>query len=162
MLRRTIALSLVSLLSLSAVPLARAENTGSYPETVAAIERIMNCSKSPVRNDTYPYLRFQNCRLDYVVSGTYPVGTPYTLSFTGLDFSGLNPAESRTGHDYTAFVLLYFGTPFTYRDDVQEIKVRSTVVNVANDKDAAALLKAFFRLGELCRENGRDAAKSGR
>ena len=123
--------------------LAYGSNGLSYEDTVKTIKETMASNASYARKESYHYIKFNGCNLDYNVSGTYPVGTTYNLRFSNLDFTGLNPQLSKTGHDYTAFVTLNFNNYFHSKDDFKDIKIRTVVVNVSTDESAQLLFKAF-------------------
>jgi len=88
--------------------------------------------------------------MTYNVLGTYPSGGSYDITYRGLDFSSLDPSQSRFGHDYTSFIMLSFNNPVRYQQDGQELEIRTVVVNVSDDERAAALFDAFLRLARLC------------
>lgn len=140
----------VAIILLCLVGTACAESGLSYAETVRLISTTMASSTSAARKESYNYIRFDKCTLGYSVSGTYPVGEPYTIRFSGVDFSQLDLKGATAGHDYTAFVMLGFSKDFGYRPDTHEIRAHTAVVNVADDDGARTLLAAFRHLGELC------------
>jgi hypothetical protein len=151
--------SIVVAISVCCGSFAYADNGHSYEDTVALLRETMAKNTSIFRKESYGPITFNACTLDYTVSGTYPVGDQYTLSFSNIDFSSLNYQVSKAGHDYTAFVLLNFNNKFIYRDGSKEIAVRTTVVNVRDDESAQTLFKAFLHLGELC--GARQSIRSG-
>jgi len=122
----------------------------SYDDTVNLITKTMVSSTSDYRKETYGYIRFDKCSLDYNVFGTYPVGDHYNIKFSNIDFSSLNYQVSKTGHDYTAFIILNFKNAFQIKDDFKELTVHTVVVNVSSDEKAQILFKAFLHLGKLC------------
>jgi hypothetical protein len=122
----------------------------SYDDTVNLIKSTMAGSTSGYRKETYGYIRFNKCSLDYKVSGTYPVGDLYTIQFSNIDFSSLNPQVSKAGHDYTAFIILNFTNSLQFKDDFKDLTIHTVVVNVSTDEKAQILYKAFLHLGELC------------
>ena len=95
-------------------------------------------------------MRFDKCRMDYNVLGTYPVGDLYDLKFSGIDFTSFNPSLSKVGHDYTDFVVLNFTKPLKRTDRSEDMMIRTVVINAAPGEKAQLLLKAFQHLGELC------------
>jgi len=122
----------------------------SYDDTVDLIQKTMVGSASDVRMESYGYIRFDKCSLDYKVSGTYPAGGLYDIKFSNIDFSSLNYKESSVGHDYTAFMMLNFKNAFQSKYDSKEISIHTAVINVSNDEKAQILFQAFLHLGELC------------
>jgi hypothetical protein len=121
-----------------------------YDETVSLIRATMTGNTSVARQESYGHISFDNCRMEYQVSGVYPVGGPYTITFSGIDFSTLNPAAVERGHDYTAFVMLRFDKSIKFKDEFKELAVKTLVVNMFDDEAAERLLNAFLRLGDLC------------
>ena len=107
-------------------------------------------SSSGIRQESYEYIRFDKCRMDYNVLGVYPVGDLYDLKFSGIDFSSLNPSLSKVGHDYTDFVVLNFAKPLTRTDRSKDMMIRTVVINAAPVEKTQLLFKAFLHLGELC------------
>jgi hypothetical protein len=130
--------------------LAFAGNEPSYTDTVRLIRTTMASGTSDIRQESYDYIRFNACRLDYRVAGSYRAGGPYDMKFSNIDFSSLNSAVSKVGHDYTAFVLLNFKKPALVQIDTDPIPVHTVVVNVSNDATAELLFTTFLHLGELC------------
>jgi hypothetical protein len=130
--------------------IAHCDNEPSYDDTVNLIKETMAGSTSDYRKERYGYIKFDKCSLDYSVSGMYPVGDLYNMKFSNIDFSSLNYQESKTGHDYTAFIILNFKNYVQYKDDVKSLKIRTIVVNVFSDEKAHLLFKAFLHLGKLC------------
>jgi hypothetical protein len=122
----------------------------SYDDTVYLIKKTMANSTSDYRKESYGYIRFNKCSLDYNVSGTYPVGDLYNIKFSNIDLTSLNYQESKVGHDYTYFIILNFNNYFKYHDNIKEIPIRTVVVNVSTEEKAHMLFKAFLHLGELC------------
>jgi len=122
----------------------------AYNETVTLISNTMAEKTSAARKESYGSIKIDRCILDYQVSGTYPGGTPYDIKFSDIDFSSLNPDQSKTGQDYTDFILLNFGTPARYRLNAADRSVQTIVINTADAESAKILLQAFLRLGELC------------
>jgi hypothetical protein len=96
--------------------IACCESEPSYDDTVNVIRETMANSTSDYREESYGYIRFNQCSLDYIVSGRYPVGDLYTIKFSNIDFSSLNYQVSKAGHDYTAFIILNFNNPFQAKD----------------------------------------------
>jgi len=122
----------------------------SYDETVKAIKETMTGSPSSARKESYGYIRFDKCLLNYEVSGTYPAGGLYDIKYSDVDFSTLNYQVSKVGHDYTAFIILNFGASFQSKGEPADMAIRTLVVNVSDDERAQLLFKAFLHLGELC------------
>lgn len=127
----------------------------NYAQTVDLIKTTMEASPSAYRKESYGAIKFDDCRLDYSVAGTYPVGDLYNIKFTGIDFSSLDPAGAKTGNDYTPFIIVSFAHYFTASDGHQELQQRNLVVNLDSEEKAAVLLKAFLHFGEICRGGGR-------
>lgn len=122
----------------------------SYDETVSLINKTMVSNASIARQESYDYIKIDKCILSYRVFGIFPVGTPYDVKFSGIDFSSLNYHQSKIGRDYTDFIILNFKQPAIYRIDAADISIHSVVINVSDDKSAKVLFKAFLHLGELC------------
>jgi len=133
--------------------IAYSDNDLSYDDTVKLIMETMANSTSDFRRESYGYIRFDKCSLDYNVLGTYPVGDLYNITFSNIDFTSLNYQTSKAGHDYTAFVILNFDNPFQYNDGSKDLTISTTVVNVSTDEKAQILYKAFLHLRELCGAN---------
>ena len=129
---------------------AYCDNGLSYDDTVNLIKETMANSTSDYRKESYGHIRFDKCRLDYNLSGTYPVGDLYKMKFSNIDLSSLNYRLSKAGHDYTAFIILNFNNSIQYSDEIKELKINTIVVNVSTDEKAQILFKAFLHLGELC------------
>jgi len=129
---------------------AYAGNGRAYNETVALISKTMAEKTSAARKESYGPINIDRCILDYQVSGTYPGGTLYDIKFSDINFSSLNHDQSKTGHDYTDFILLNFGTPARYRLDAADRSVHTIVINTADAESAKTLFQAFLHLGELC------------
>ena len=128
-------------------------NEPSYEDTVNVITETMLNSTSDARKESYDYLRFNKCSLDYHVMGTYPVGDLYDIKFTNIDFTSINTQLSKTGHDYTAFIILNFKNAIQYKDEFKEFAIRTVVVNVSSDEKAQKLFEAFLHLGKLCSDS---------
>lgn len=122
----------------------------SFDEVTKNIEGTMRGSLSSARMESYGPIKFDGCRFDYTVSGTYPSGGLYTIKFSDIDFTSFRLNNSKIGHDYTYYIVLNFDTQFRYKSEIDDIKVRSTVINVADEEGARSLFKEFSRLGELC------------
>ena len=137
-------------MSLLSGSIAYCDSGPSYEETVKSIKDAMLSSTSDARKESYNYIRFDQCTFNYNVLGTYPVGDLYDIKFSNIDFSSLNNQASRTGHDYTAFVILNFNQPFRSKGNFIDLTIRTLVVNVSTDEKAQLLLKAFSHLGDLC------------
>jgi hypothetical protein len=105
---------------------------------------------SYARKENYGYIRFNKCSLDYNVMGTYPVGDLYNIKFSNIDFSSLNDRLSKTGHDYTSFIILNFTNDIRLKDNTKELNIHTVVVNVSTDEKAQELFDAFLHLGKLC------------
>jgi hypothetical protein len=140
----------VALLCLSISAVAYCEDGLSYDDTVNLIAKTMTGSTSDARKESYEYVRFDKCVMNYNVLGTYPVGDLYNIKFTGIDFSRLNSQASKVGHDYTSFIILSFYTPFRSKGDFKDLTISNLVVNVSADDKAQILYGAFMHLGELC------------
>lgn len=129
---------------------AYAQPVGSMDGTARFLERAMAGGTSEARKESYRYVRVDGCSMTYNVLGTYPSGGLYDITYRDLDFSSLDPGESRFGHDYTSFVMLYFTNPVRYQQKGQELKIRTVVVNVSDDERAQDLFNAFLHLASLC------------
>jgi hypothetical protein len=130
---------------------AYCDNGLSYDATVDVIKKTMIGSDSGIRKESYGYIRFDKCTMEYNVRGTYPVGELYDLKFSHIDFSSLNAAGCKIGHDYTDFVILDFDTPLTRTDNSKDMMIRSVVFNASPEEKTESLFKALLHLGELCR-----------
>jgi len=126
----------------------------SYDETVRFIKTTMVDNPSDYRKESYGVVNLDKCSLDYSVAGTYPVGDLYNIKFSTIDFSSLDPQESKTGNDYTPFIILSFNNHFTSTDGYRQLKLRTLVVNLSSEEKAEVLFKAFLHLGEICRGRG--------
>lgn len=125
-------------------------NELSYEDTIRSLQETMANNASDVRKESYDYIKFDKCRLEYRVLGTYPVGDLYDIKFSNIDFSTLNYQVSKVGHDYTAFIVLNFGNYFHSKDGFKNLEIHTLVVNVSSDEKAQQLFKTFLHLGELC------------
>jgi hypothetical protein len=114
------------------------------------IKELLPVISSNVRKEVYSFVRFNKCVLDYNVSGTYPVGTPYDINYSNIDFSSLNFQGSKVGVDSSYFIVLDFNNPFHYKTVSYERTVRTVVIDAASYELAQTLFKAFLHLGELC------------
>ena len=135
--------------------IAYCDNEPSYDNTVNLIKETMYNSTSEVRKESYDYIKFDKCSLNYNVIGAYPFDDIYNIKFVNIDFSSLNYQNSKVGHDYTAFIILNFKNGFRSKNSFKEIIIHTLVVNVSTDEKAQVLFNAFLHLGELC-----DAPKS--
>lgn len=150
MIHRNIVSILVTILSIVLSGVAYCDNIPSYDDVANNIEEIMINNPSEARKERYGYVHINNCRMDYNVLGTYPVGELYNIKYSNMDFSNINYKLSRTGHDYTSFLILKFNNDIKYNDGIKELAVRTVVINIASDEKARELFKAFQQLGELC------------
>jgi len=125
-------------------------SSSPYNNTVKLIKELLPGISSNVRKEVYSFVRFDKCLLDYNVSGTYPVGTPYDINYSNIDFSSLNFQGSKIGVDSSYFIILDFNNPFNYKTVSSERTVRTVVIDAASYEQAQTLFKAFLRLGELC------------
>jgi hypothetical protein len=121
-----------------------------YNDTVKLIKELLSGSSSAVRKESYSYIRFSECILDYKVSGTYPIGTPYEIKFSDIDFTSLNYQGSKVGKDYSDYIVLNFNNPANYKTFSDELTVHTIVMDAASNEQAQALFKAFLHLGEIC------------
>jgi len=121
-----------------------------YNETVDLIKKLLPGISSEVRKESYGSIRFDKCILDYTVSGTFPVGTPYTISYRNIDFSRLNYHVSKTGVDSSHYIILNFNELFNYKTESDERTVSTVVIDAASYEQAQTAFKAFLHLGELC------------
>ena len=122
----------------------------SYEEITKIIDSTMRSSLSVARKESYGAIKFDRCKLEYTVSGTYPSGGLYTIKFSDLDFTSLNVNNSKTGQDYTDFIILNFNRKFSYKSDIDNLMVATTVINAADNEGANTLFKAFSLLGTFC------------
>jgi len=141
----------VTIVLLAMQSVAYCDSGLSYAETVRLIKTTMVDNPSDYRKESYGTINFDKCSLAYSVAGTYPVGDIYNIKFSTIDFSSLDPQESKTGKDYTPFIVLSFNDYFKANDGSQELKLRTLVVNLCSEEKAEVLFKAFLHLGELCR-----------
>ena len=141
---------LATLSSLLVCGTARCDDGLSYDDTVKLIKNTMVDSNSGIRQESYGYIRFDNCRMDYNVLGIYPAGEFYDLKFSGIEFSSLNASVSKIGHDYTDFVILSFAESLKRTDRSEDMMIRSVVINAGPDEKTQLLFKTFLHLGELC------------
>ena len=135
------------LLMMSAVGYSGA---ASYEEITKTIASTMRSSLSAARKESYGSITFDTCKFAYTVSGTYPSGGLYTIKFSDLDFTALNLNNSKTGQDYTDFIILNFNKKFSYKSDIDTLMVGTTVINAADNEGAQTLFTAFSQLGKLC------------
>ncbi len=151
---KNIILLVVTIVLLAMQSIAYCDGGLSYAETVNLIKTTMVDNPSEYRKESYGTIKFDKCSLDYSVAGTYPVGDLYNIKYSTIDFSSLDPQESKTGNDYTPFIVLSFNNYFTSQDGYRELKLRTLVVNLSSEEKAEVLFKAFLHLGELCRGRG--------
>lgn len=149
-----VTLIIITIILIAMQSVAYGDTGLSYGETVKLIKTTMADNPSDYRKESYGAIQFDRCRLDYSVAGTYPVGDLYDFKFSAIDFSSLDPRTSKTGNDYTPFIILSFTNYFTSRDSYRELQQRTLVVNLSSEEKAAVLFKAFLHLGELCRGGG--------
>jgi hypothetical protein len=147
---KNIAIILATFVTLSMNGIGYCAGGQTYAETVNLIKNLLPVTSSDVRREIYGYIRFDECKLDYNVSGVYPVGTPYDISFSGLDFAGLDLEKSKIGVDSSYYVLLKFNKPFNNKTLSTERTVNIVVFDAASEEKAATLFQAFLHLGELC------------
>lgn len=127
------------------------DNRLSYDETVALIRDTMSNNTSLYRQESYGYIHFNGCGLEYTVAGKYPVGTTYNIKYSNIDISSLNAQQSKISHDYTAFVVLNFDKYLDYNTGSNALKIRTIVLNASDDQATAKLLGAFLHLKDVCR-----------
>ncbi|MDR3578867.1 MAG: hypothetical protein P4L44_02765 [Oryzomonas sp.] len=144
---------IVAILLLSMSCVAYGDNGLSYDDTVNLIKKTMPSNTSVARQESYEYIKIDNCILEYKVFGTFPVGTPYEIKFSGIDFSSLNNHQSKVGSDYTDFIILNFDKPAIYRINGTDLPIHTVVINTFDDKSKTMLFNAFLHLGELCSAN---------
>lgn len=125
--------------------LAYCEQNISYQNTVDLIKKTMTSSTSVARQESYGYIRLENCIMDYNVSGTYPVGDTYNINYSSLNFSGLNQHLSKAGHDYTSFITLNFDKQIESKSNNEILNIHTVVVNVSNDAKAAILFNLISK-----------------
>jgi hypothetical protein len=126
----------------------------SYQSTVSSIRSNMEGGTTTVRSESYDYIKFDTCSMEYRVRGIYPSGMPYSIRFSKLDFAQLNLAESKALDDYAAAVMLNFNSPALY--DNGEVLPVHTVMVLASDYERAQLLFGLFsRLGRICQSERR-------
>ena len=90
----------------------------SYNDTVSLIMKILPDISSDVRKESYGYIKFNGCILDYNVMGTFPSGTPYNIKYNNVDFSSLNYEVSKVGDAYKSqsnFIILNFNNNINYK-----------------------------------------------
>jgi hypothetical protein len=146
-----LAASLMATVLLATSTIASSDSGPSYEDTVDLIKKTLVSGDSGIRRESYRYLRFDKCVMEYNVLGTYPVGEPYDLKFSGIDFSSLNASTSKIGQDYTDFVVLSFGNPVKRTDNSNDMMIHTVVFNAGPAEKTKALFNAFLHLGELCR-----------
>lgn len=122
----------------------------SYEDTVNLITEAMVNNVSDVRKESYGYIRFDKCGLEYNVLGTYPIGDLYNINYSNIDFSSLNYQSSKAGYDYTGFIILNFNNDIKLKEYFRELTVRTIVVSVSTAEKAQLLFKTFLHLGKLC------------
>ena len=142
--------ALATILFIASSSIAYCDNELSYEDTINLIKETMANSTSAYRKESYGYIRFDKCSLDYNVMGTYPVGDLYDIKFSNIDFTSLNYQASKAGHDYTPFIILNFNSSFKCKDEFNELTIHTLVVNVSSDEKAQVLYKAFLHMGQLC------------
>jgi len=125
-------------------------NRLSYDDTVAFIGKTMADHTSAERKESYASIKFDKCVLSYRVYGTFPVGTPYDIKFSEIDFTSLDYQQSNTGHDYTDFLVLNFKTPARYLINAENVPIHNVVLNTSDGESAKQLFEAFLHLGKLC------------
>jgi len=125
-------------------------SSSPYDDTVKLIKELLPVISSNVRKESYSFVRFNKCILNYDVSGTYPVGTPYDIKYSNIDFSSLNYQGSKVGADSSYFILLNFNNPINYKTDSYEHKVNTILIDAVNNELAQKLFKTFLHFGELC------------
>ena len=121
-----------------------------YNDTVDLIKKMLPGISSEVRKESYGSLRFDKCILDYNVSGTFPVGTLYNITYSNIDFSSLNYNVSKIGVDSSHYIIVNFNKSFRYKTESDERTVSTVVIDAASYEQAQTLFKAFLHLGELC------------
>ena len=126
------------------------DNGLQYNDTVKLIKNLLPGITSDVRKEIYGYIRFDDCILDYNVSGYYPIGTQYDISYRDIDFSSLNYQQSKVGVDSSHFIILSFNKPFNHKTYSNERTVSTVVIDTASNERAQTLFKLFLHLGELC------------
>ena len=144
-------ISMLVMLSLVTITgIAYGDNKLSYDETVSLIKETMVNGTSEARKESYDYIRFNECLMDYNVLGTYPSGGLYNLAFHNIDFSSLNYQASKVAVDYTSFIILNFNKYLQSTDAMKVLNIRTVVINVSDDEKAMILFEAFSNLGKLC------------
>jgi len=138
--------------------IAYGDNKLSYDKTVQLISKTMADNTSAARQESYGYIKIDGCKLEYQVSGAYPVGTLYDIKFSNIDFSSLNKQQSKVGRDYTDFILLNFENQAKYRLNGVDKSVQTVVINSSDAESAKILFQAFLHLGELCGAFREDSA----
>jgi hypothetical protein len=122
----------------------------TYYDTVNLIKKLLPDISSDARKESYGYITFSDCTLDYNVSGTFPTGALYNIKYSNIDFSSLNYQVSKVGFDNSHFIILNFNNSFNYRMASDELTVRTVVIDAASNEQAQTLFTAFLHLGELC------------
>ena len=147
----TAAISVITAILLAAAGCGHCDDNLSYRETIGLIKETMARSTSVFRNESYGEIRFNACKLSYNVTGVFPSGGLYDMKFSDIDFSSLNANGSKTGSDYTPYLVLMFDKPFGYKEGSTDIGITALVVNVSGKNEARSLYRSFLHLGELCR-----------
>jgi hypothetical protein len=128
---------------------AHASEDTPYESITSAIKDKMEGGTTEVRKESYDYIKFDQCFMEYRVNGTYPSGMPYSVRFSDMNFSVLNLNNLRASDDYAAFVLLNFKDPAHY-DNGKVLPVHTVVVLTSNYERAKELVDLFRLFGELC------------
>lgn len=142
--------SIIAALSMLLLATVSYGSDATYEELTKMVVSTMGNNLSAARQESYGPIKFDKCTFEYTVSGVYPSGGLYTIRFSDMDIASLNPGNSKAGYDYTSFVILNFDKEFSYKSAIDDIKVRTTVINTADDAAAQTLFAAFSRLGKLC------------
>ena len=129
------------------------DNGLSYNDTVKLIKELMPNISSNIRKESYGYINFHECILDYNVSGTFPVGTPYDIKYSNIDFSSFNHEVSKVNdskNDPSNFIIVNFNNSINYVTASNDFPVHTIVIDAASYGQAQTLFKLFKHLGELC------------
>ena len=95
---KDITLLVVTIVLLAMQSIAYCDGGLSYEETVRLIKTTMVDYPSDFRKESYGTVKLDKCSLEYSVAGTYPVGDLYSIKFSNIDFSSLDPQAATTGN----------------------------------------------------------------
>lgn len=144
---------IATFLFLSISGIGYCDNGLSYNDTVNSIKKLLPDISSDVRKESYGYINFNQCILDYNVRGTFPAGTPYNIKYSNIDFSSFNHEASKVGdasNDNSNFIILNFNNSISYKTASEAFPVHSIVIDAATYEQAQTIYKLFEHLGDLC------------